>query len=68
MDTRSPRITGMTCESCAQHVRQALAKVSGVVGVDVSYRDGKAEVKAVKAPHQNQSMRGALSSFSRSSR
>ncbi len=48
MDPRSLRITGMTCKSCAQHVRQALAKVSGVVGVNVSYRDGKAEIKAAK--------------------
>jgi mercuric reductase len=48
MDTHSLRITGMTCESCAQHVKHALAKVSGVVGVNVSYREGTAEIKAAK--------------------
>ena len=30
------RITGMTCESCAVHIKEALNKVAGVQSVDVS--------------------------------
>ncbi len=37
-------IQGMTCGSCAVHIRQALAKVRGVAGADVSYEESSARV------------------------
>lgn len=38
------KITGMTCDSCATHVRQALERVPGVQSARVSYAQGSAEV------------------------
>jgi mercuric reductase len=38
------QITGMTCDSCATHVRQALETVPGVRAARVSYAQGRAEV------------------------
>jgi mercuric reductase len=38
------KITGMTCESCATHIRQALEKVPGVRSAQVSYAGGSAKV------------------------
>ncbi len=38
------RITGMTCESCAVHIKEALNKVAGVQSVDVSYAKGTAQL------------------------
>lgn len=40
------QITGMTCESCADHVRNALERVPGVTSAAVSWRQGTAEVSA----------------------
>ncbi|MGD9834842.1 MAG: mercury(II) reductase [Piscinibacter sp.] len=37
-------ISGMTCESCATHVRQALEKVPGVRSAQVSYPKGTARL------------------------
>ena len=37
-------ITGMTCESCATHVKQALEKVPGVRSAGVSYATGIARL------------------------
>ena len=37
-------ISGMTCESCAAHVRQALEKVPGVRSAQVSYPNGTARL------------------------
>ena len=37
-------ISGMTCESCAAHVRQALEKVPGVRSAQVSYPKGTARL------------------------
>ena len=42
--TLALRVEGMTCDSCARHVEQALAKVPGVKGVEVSYPEGRAQV------------------------
>lgn len=39
------RIEGMTCASCAAHVRDALHKVPGVRSVSVSYPDRTAKLK-----------------------
>ncbi len=36
------KITGMTCESCAAHVREALEQVPGVRSAEVSYANGNA--------------------------
>lgn len=41
------KITGMTCDGCANHVARALKTVPGVVAVEVpGWRAGKARVKA----------------------
>ena len=40
------RIVGMTCESCAEHVEQALENVPGVRSTAVSYPKGWAAIKA----------------------
>lgn len=37
-------ISGMTCDSCATHVRQALERVPGVHSAHVSYPEGTAEL------------------------
>lgn len=37
-------ITGMTCDSCASHVKQALEQVPGVRSARVSYAEGKAQL------------------------
>ncbi|HHX6448425.1 TPA: mercury(II) reductase [Pseudomonas aeruginosa] len=42
------KITGMTCDSCAVHVKDALEKVPGVQSADVSYAKGSAKL-AVEA-------------------
>ncbi|EOG5466349.1 mercury(II) reductase [Cronobacter sakazakii] len=42
------KITGMTCDSCATHVKEALEKVPGVKSADVSYTKGSAKL-AVEA-------------------
>lgn len=39
------KIDGMTCASCAEHVRQALESVPGVRSAAVSYSKGLADVK-----------------------
>ncbi|MGH8003578.1 MAG: mercuric transporter MerT family protein [Limisphaerales bacterium] len=38
-------VSGMTCEGCAQNVKNALVSVPGVVDAEVSYEKGKAVVK-----------------------
>jgi len=38
------KITGMTCDSCAAHVKEALEKVPGVQSALVSYRKGTAQL------------------------
>ena len=38
------KITGMTCDSCAVHVKDALEKVPGVQAADVSYAKGSAKL------------------------
>ncbi|RTL46679.1 MAG: mercuric reductase, partial [Burkholderiales bacterium] len=37
-------ISGMTCDSCATHVRQALEQVPGVRSAQVSYPKGTARL------------------------
>ncbi|MBS0212024.1 MAG: mercury(II) reductase, partial [Proteobacteria bacterium] len=38
------KITGMTCDSCAVHVQEALQKVPGVQSAEVSYAKGSAKL------------------------
>ena len=38
------KITGMTCDSCAAHVKEALEKVPGVQSALVSYPKGAAQL------------------------
>ncbi|EBN4212244.1 mercury(II) reductase, partial [Salmonella enterica] len=38
------KITGMTCDSCAAHVKEALEKVPGVQSAIVSYAKGAAQL------------------------
>lgn len=45
-ETLALRVAGMTCDSCAHRVEQALAKVPGVRSVKVSYPEGTASLKA----------------------
>ncbi|MGQ0654268.1 MAG: mercury(II) reductase [Betaproteobacteria bacterium] len=45
-ETLALRVKGMTCDSCARHVEEALAKVPGVRGVKVSYPEGTARITA----------------------
>ena len=41
------KVSGMTCDSCAMHVRKALGTVEGVVQVDVpSWKNGQATVQS----------------------
>lgn len=44
-ETLALQIEGMTCNFCARHVEQALAKVAGVKDVQVSYPQGTARIK-----------------------
>ncbi len=45
------KITGMTCDSCAVHVKDALEKVPGVQSADVSYAKGSASSPLRSARH-----------------
>ncbi|PIX75844.1 MAG: mercury(II) reductase, partial [Rhodocyclales bacterium CG_4_10_14_3_um_filter_68_10] len=38
------QITGMTCDSCATHVKETLEKVPGVQSAVVSYAKGAAQL------------------------
>jgi mercuric reductase len=44
MSRISLQVGGMTCESCARHVEQALRAVPGVQAAEVSYEDGAANI------------------------
>ena len=38
------KITGMTCDSCAAHVKEALENAPGVQSAEVSYAEGSAQI------------------------
>ncbi|MBU2804552.1 mercury(II) reductase [Acidithiobacillus ferridurans] len=44
-DTITLQIEGMTCDSCAEHTRQALERVPGVRSASVSYPQRQAEIE-----------------------
>jgi len=48
------KVTGMTCTSCATHVKDVLEKVPGVNKASVSYPESKAEVLADVGVDRNQ--------------
>ncbi|WP_312965710.1 MULTISPECIES: mercury(II) reductase [Stutzerimonas stutzeri subgroup] len=53
------KITGMTCDSCAVHVKEALEKVPGVQSADVSYTKGSAKL-AVEAGTSSDALTAAV--------
>ncbi|MDE2344061.1 MAG: mercury(II) reductase, partial [Betaproteobacteria bacterium] len=53
MSHRVLHITGMTCDSCAMHVKEALEKVPGVQSAVVSYPEGTAEVTTLSDTPSN---------------
>ena len=38
-------VEGMTCNSCEQHVNHEVAKLSGVVSSEASFKDGNAIIE-----------------------
>ncbi len=55
-------VGGMTCESCAAHVRDALLGQSGVADAQVSYRTGVATVTINDGSADEQSLRQTIES------
>jgi len=43
------KIGGMSCENCARHVREALAKLEGVQKVAINIEKGQALVEASRS-------------------
>ena len=46
MSTSEYTVTGMTCGSCERHVREEVAQIVGVTGIEVSAATGKLSVTA----------------------
>jgi copper chaperone CopZ len=46
MSTSEFTVTGMTCGSCERHVREEVAQIAGVTGIEVSAATGKLSVIA----------------------
>ena len=46
MSTSEYTVTGMTCGSCERHVREEVAQIAGVTGIEVSAQTGKLSVTA----------------------
>lgn len=42
--TQTLHVTGMTCQHCVKHVREALVKVTGVDDVAIDLASGKTDV------------------------
>jgi len=45
METKTYRVSGMTCGGCAKHVEKALRAVPGVTGVAVDVATGTATIE-----------------------
>lgn len=56
------QIDGMTCESCATHVRNALLKLASVVDARISYRAGVATVTANDGSADEEALRKTIES------
>ena len=48
------KVDGMTCTSCATHVKEALEKISGVKNATVSYSENRAQVLADASASRDQ--------------
>ena len=59
------KITGMTCESCAVHVKEALEQVPGVRSAEVSYANGNANL-AMTAETPTNALLAAVCAFMKS--
>ena len=46
MSTSEFTVTGMTCGHCERHVREEVAQIAGVTGIEVSAATGKLSVTA----------------------
>jgi Cu+-exporting ATPase len=55
------KITGMTCQNCARHVREALQEVPGVDYAEVDLDAGQARVKSKGAGPDTSALVGAVS-------
>ena len=49
MEKKELKISGMMCEHCAAHVKDALQSIPGVASVEVSLEQGKATVEVNEA-------------------
>lgn len=58
--TRTYRISGMTCEACARHVESAVQQVPGVQTVAVSYDQATAQVRFDAAHAQAAQVESAI--------
>ena len=47
-------VDGMTCASCATHVKEALEKLPGVSHASVSYPESKAQIRATAGASRDQ--------------
>ena len=47
-------VAGMTCEGCAENVKNALVSVPGVVGAEVSWEEGRAVAKISDSVEKSQ--------------
>lgn len=50
MSTSEYTVTGMTCGNCEHHVREEVAQIAGVTGVEVSAASGKLSVTTAGDP------------------
>ena len=49
MEKKELKISGMMCEHCVAHVKDALQSIPGVASVEVSLEQGKATVEVNEA-------------------
>lgn len=43
-------VTGMTCENCVRHVREAIEEIPGTLAVDVDLASGRVTVEGAASP------------------
>lgn len=60
VETVSYQITGMTCSSCAEHIRHGVSGVSGVIDISADYRTGKAVVRFDRSRTNDEEIRRAI--------
>ncbi|MDA3017870.1 MAG: heavy metal-associated domain-containing protein, partial [Actinomycetota bacterium] len=47
------KISGMTCQNCVRHVKEAISEVSGIKSVEVSLETATAKISSDTAPDLN---------------